>query len=187
MTYVVRLFPGVKGLVHLCYMLGHYHSAETFSKDWLWLSAPRPGGRNREISDKLTTHSHCPWCSQTQMGQTTGYDLVFYIFCLFLQEDTHPTKWPHRVSVSWKDTGRIILRYISGKITFHPGKWQIFFFFFFFWVLPQVKKFNHLRFWFSLLFCIKNIKLKGIESAALDTVVFCKIKLQEKLKHECNI
>lgn len=41
-TYAVGLLPGVKGLVHLCYMLDHYHSAETLSKD-ISLRAPRPG------------------------------------------------------------------------------------------------------------------------------------------------
>lgn len=47
-TYVVGLIPGVTGLVHLCYMLDHYHLAETLSKD-VSRSALRPGGEQGEL------------------------------------------------------------------------------------------------------------------------------------------
>lgn len=48
MTYVVGLFPGVKGLVHLCYMLDRYHSEKALSKD-ISLNALRPGGEQGEL------------------------------------------------------------------------------------------------------------------------------------------
>lgn len=53
-TYVVRLTPGVKGLVHLCWTWDGYHSAEGLSKD-IAHSASRPGGRQRTVSAYATS------------------------------------------------------------------------------------------------------------------------------------
>ena len=56
-AYLVLLFPSVKGLVLSRYMLGRYHSTETFGLRHVhWCHRSRPGGRAREMSDKLDGH-----------------------------------------------------------------------------------------------------------------------------------